>query len=53
MLSWIEDKNDLWLVFELCPGKTISKLLYRSQGLFLDGQRIYEFEQTSAIEVLE
>jgi serine/threonine protein kinase len=51
--SFIEDKFDLWLVFELCQGKPISKLLYKQNGLFVDGQRIYSFEQTSTVQALE
>jgi hypothetical protein len=40
LLDSIEDKSDLWLVFELC-GRPLSKQLYEVKGEFYKGERIY------------
>lgn len=36
-----EDKQDLWMVFELC-GQSLSKVLFKTKGEFYQGERIYE-----------
>eukprot|EP00347_Sterkiella_histriomuscorum_P016998 403351053 len=36
-----EDKQDLWLIFELC-GKPLSKSLFEVKGEFYKGERIYQ-----------
>lgn len=41
MLDNVEDKTDLWVVYEL-GGKPISKLLMQTKGQFYRGERIYE-----------
>ena len=53
MIDCIDDKNDLWLVFELC-GKPLSKVLFPTKGQFFKGERIYEVQQDMQIcEILE
>ena len=53
MVNFIDDKHDLWLVFELC-GKPLSKVLFPTKGQFFKGERIYEVEQDMHIcEILE
>lgn len=36
-----EDKKDLWLIYELCPGKTMNEHLFDVRGEFYKGERIY------------
>jgi len=53
MLDYKEDKNDLWLIYELC-GKPLSKLLFNAKGQFFKGERIYEVKQDpSTMEIFE
>lgn len=37
----VEDKKDLWLIYELCPGKTMNEHLFEVKGEFYKGERIY------------
>ena len=37
----VEDKKDLWLIYELCPGKTMNEHLFDVRGEFYKGERIY------------
>jgi len=37
----VEDKRDLWLIYELCPGKTMNEHLFEVKGEFYKGERIY------------
>lgn len=37
----IEDKKDLWLAYELAPGRTMNELLFDVRGEFFKGERIY------------
>lgn len=39
--QYIEDKKDLWLIYELCHGKTMNELLFDVKGEFYKGERIY------------
>ena len=43
MFKALEDKSDLWLVFELC-GQPLSKILFKQKGTFYKGERIYEVQ---------
>lgn len=53
MLDDVEDKSDLWVVYEL-GGKPLSKLLMQTKGQFYRGERIYEVTQDPRIyEILE
>ena len=36
-----EDKKDLWLIYELCEGKTLNELCFDVKGEFYKGERIY------------
>jgi len=37
----VDDKRDLWLIYELCPGKTMNEHLFEVKGEFYKGERIY------------
>merc|ERR1711990_1253038 len=41
MADSVEDKKDLWLIYELCPGKTMNEHLFEVKGEFYKGERIY------------
>lgn len=41
LLDRVEDKKDLWLIYELCPGKTMNEQLFDVRGEFFKGERIY------------
>lgn len=53
LLDSVEDKADLWLVFEVC-GKPLSKQLYEVKGEFYKGERIYSvFHNDPVMELFE
>ena len=41
LLDSVEDKKDLWLVYELCEGRTMNDHLFDVRGEFYKGERIY------------
>lgn len=41
LLDTVEDKKDLWLIYELCKGKTMNEHLFDVRGEFYKGERIY------------
>lgn len=41
LLDSVEDKKDLWLIYELCPGRTMNEHLFTVKGEFYKGERIY------------
>ena len=41
LIDSVEDKKDLWLIYELCPGKTMNEHLFDVKGEFYKGERIY------------
>lgn len=41
LVDSVEDKKDLWLVYEVCPGKTMNEHLFEVKGEFYKGERIY------------
>jgi serine/threonine protein kinase len=41
MRDSVEDKKDLWLIYELAPGKTMNEHLFEVKGEFYKGERIY------------
>jgi serine/threonine protein kinase len=41
LLDSIEDKRDLWLIYEFCEGKTMNEQLFNVKGEFYKGERIY------------
>jgi serine/threonine protein kinase len=41
LLDSIEDKKDLWLIYEVCPGKTMNEHLFEVKGEFYKGERVY------------
>ena len=49
----LEDKSDLWLIFEPC-GVPLTKLLFHTKGQFLMGERIYEcIQDENVYDILE
>jgi serine/threonine protein kinase len=36
-----ESRQDLWLIYELCAGRTLNELLFQVKGEFFKGERIY------------
>ena len=52
LLDYVEDKKDLWLIYEVCSGKTMNEALFDVKGKlnsilmlvlgeFYKGERIY------------
>jgi serine/threonine protein kinase len=41
LLESVEDKRDVWLIYELCAGKTMNEHLFDVRGEFYKGERIY------------
>ena len=41
MQDSVEDKRDLWLIYELCEGRTMNEHLFEVKGEFYKGERIY------------
>jgi hypothetical protein len=41
MHDCIEDKRDLWLIYELCPGQTLNDSLFTVKGEFYRNERVY------------
>ena len=41
LVDSVDDKKDLWLIYELCPGKTMNEHLFDVKGEFYKGERIY------------
>ena len=41
MQDSVDDKKDLWLIYELVEGKTMNELLFDVKGEFYKGERIY------------
>ena len=41
LLDFVEDKKDLWLIYEVCSGTTMNEALFNVKGEFYKGERIY------------
>lgn len=41
LLDSMEDKKDLWLIYEVCPGRTMNEHLFEVKGEFYKGERVY------------
>jgi serine/threonine protein kinase len=41
LLDHVEDRRDLWLIYELCEGRTMNEHLFTVKGEFYKGERIY------------
>jgi hypothetical protein len=53
MLNNIDERQDLWIVFEVC-GKPMSKQLFEVKGEFFKGERIYSvMHRKHVFEMLE
>ena len=42
MMESVDDKKDLWLIYELVEGHTMNELLFDVKGEFYKGERIYK-----------
>jgi serine/threonine protein kinase len=40
-LDTAEDKKDLWLIYEVCEGKSLNEGMFEVKGEFFKGERIY------------
>jgi serine/threonine protein kinase len=41
LIDSVDDKKDLWLIYELCEGKTMNEHLFDVKGEFYKGERLY------------
>lgn len=41
LVDSVEDKRDLWLIYEMCAGKTLNEHLFDVKGEFYKGERLY------------
>ena len=41
LLNHVEDKRDIWLIYEVCPGSTMNEEMFQVKGEFYQGERIY------------
>lgn len=41
LIDSVDEKKDLWLIYELCNGKTMNEHLFDVKGEFFKGERIY------------
>jgi len=46
LMDCVEDKKDVWLVYELCEGKNLNEALFEVKGEFYKGERIYEVKHS-------
>jgi serine/threonine protein kinase len=37
----VEDKKDLWLIYEVCKGSNLNECLFEVKGEFFKGERVY------------
>lgn len=37
----MEDKKDLWLIYEVCRGRNLNECLFEVKGEFYKGERVY------------
>ena len=42
LIDSVEDRKDLWLIYELCEGRTLNELLFEVKGEFYKGERLYK-----------
>jgi hypothetical protein len=47
LLNFVEDKKDLFLIYEVCKGKTLNEALFDVKGEFYKGERIYLVNHSS------
>lgn len=52
LLDYVEDKKDLWLIYELCAGKTMNEELFEVKGEFYKGERIYMVHHSAFYHLL-
>ncbi len=42
LIDKVDDKKDIWLIYQLCAGQTLNELLFDVKGEFFKGERIYK-----------
>ena len=47
LIDSVEDRKDLWLIYELCEGRTLNELLFDVKGEFYKGERLYKVHHGS------
>ena len=52
LLDYVEDKKDLWLIYEVCKGKTMNEELFEVKGEFYKGERIYMVHHSAFYHLL-
>jgi serine/threonine protein kinase len=52
LLDYVEDKKDLWLIYELCQGKTMNEALFEVKGEFYKGERIYMVHHSNLYHII-
>ena len=52
MLDNVDDKKDLWLIYELVEGHTMNELLFDVKGEFYKGERLYMVHHSSFYHAL-
>jgi serine/threonine protein kinase len=52
MINSVAEKRDFWLIYELCPGKTMNEHLFTVKGEFYKNERIYLVHHGSLYQAL-
>lgn len=52
MMDHVQDKKDIWLIYELCKGQTMNEHLFDVRGEFYKGERIYMVHHSKFYEHL-
>lgn len=48
----VEDKKDLWLIYEVCRGKNLNECLFEVKGEFFKGERVYGVKHSAFYHIL-
>jgi hypothetical protein len=38
LLDYVEDKKDLWLIYEVCKGQTMNEAMFEVKGKFINNK---------------
>lgn len=52
LLDYVEDKKDLWLIYEVCKGQTMNEAMFEVKGEFYKGERIYMVHHSTFYHLL-
>jgi len=52
LLNYVEDKKDLWLIYEVCKGQTLNEALFDVKGEFYKGERIYMVHHSNLYHIM-